>query len=392
MARWRNILFLVILIICVAPLSFFFTYMVDRSIRRHRLHGSLHLHSHDELDELDELDDFPRPKVPVPMHSQHEAHHAGESKIADQLKEKVRVVCWVMTQPKNHNTRVKDIIATWGKRCTKLVFISSEDDPSLGIVKLNISEGRDFLWGKTKGAFKYAHDKLIDEGDWFMKADDDTYVVLENLRYMLSAYNPNESIWFGCRAKPYVKEGYMSGGAGYILSRSALKKFVTEAMTNSSVCRPDEHGAEDVEMGKCLMNVGVHAVDSRDGLGRGRFFPFVPEHHLFPGIIDPNHWFWNWIYYPTHMGQDCCSDTAITFHYISPTKMYELEYLIYHLRPYGISHNDPYPPPLPPDKTHIPDEVIDRYLDQQESEKGHESDNKPNPSGDSISNTMGEKP
>ena len=38
------------------------------------------------------------------------------------------------------------------------------------------------------------------------------YTIIENLRYMLSPYDPTEPIYFGCRFKKYVKEGYMSGG------------------------------------------------------------------------------------------------------------------------------------------------------------------------------------
>lgn len=35
-------------------------------------------------------------------------------------------------------------------------------------------------------------------------------------------------------------------------------------------------------------------------------------------------------------GLDCCSDNAISFHYINPKMMYVLDYLIYNLMPFGI--------------------------------------------------------
>lgn len=43
---------------------------------------------------------------------------------------------------------------------------------------------------------------------------------------MLMPYKSSDPIYFGCRFKPYVKQGYMSGGAGYVLSKEAVRKFV----------------------------------------------------------------------------------------------------------------------------------------------------------------------
>ena len=222
--------------------------------------------------------------------------------VARNLAKKVRVLCWVMTNPENHQKKARHVKATWGHRCNVLLFMSSTYDTSLPTVKLEVREGRDQLWAKTRAAFNYSFHHYFDSMDWFLKADDDTYVVVENLRYFLSSQNSSQPIYFGCKFKPYVKQGYMSGGAGYVLSRQALKLFVERGLNSghSPKCKEaNKGGAEDVDMGKCLEAIGVSAGDSRDSLGRGRFFPFVPEHHVIPGHVDKSFWYWQYIYYPS---------------------------------------------------------------------------------------------
>ena len=44
-------------------------------------------------------------------------------------------------------------------------------------------------------------------------------------RYLLKHYDTNQPMYFGRRFKRiHVEKGYMSGGAGYVLSKEALKR------------------------------------------------------------------------------------------------------------------------------------------------------------------------
>uniref|UniRef100_A0A914E532 N-acetylgalactosaminide beta-1,3-galactosyltransferase n=1 Tax=Acrobeloides nanus TaxID=290746 RepID=A0A914E532_9BILA len=235
-----------------------------------------------------------------------------------------------------NDTRAFLVNQTWVHHCNKHIFITASPKSGLPTVDLNLTEGRKELWPKTKASFKWIYDNEINNYDWFLKADADSFIILENLRFMLLAYSRDDPVYFGCKFRPYTKQGYMSGGSGYVLSR----KFVEEALPDPKKCQKEGKGPEDLEMGRCLENVGVMAGDSRDSTGKHRMLPFGPMTHFQAG---PNNaswipgWFLKYLYYPYKQGEECCSDYSISFHYVYQGGMLMLYDLIYHVRAFALT-------------------------------------------------------
>ena len=74
-------------------------YNVSRSTDE--AHGDVHdAHEHSELEEA------AGPVTDVVFHSDHEEAHKGEGAVAAELAQQVKVLCWIMTGPKNHESKV----------------------------------------------------------------------------------------------------------------------------------------------------------------------------------------------------------------------------------------------------------------------------------------------
>lgn len=78
------------------------------------------------------------------------------------------------------------------------------------------------------------------------------------------------------------------------------------------------------------------SVDCRDERHQKRFFPVGLNDH-FKAKASPEYWYDKNRWYDSSQGNlDCCSDTMVAMHYVTPKEMYFLDYLIYRVHPFGI--------------------------------------------------------
>ncbi|XP_041366714.1 glycoprotein-N-acetylgalactosamine 3-beta-galactosyltransferase 1-like [Gigantopelta aegis] len=260
-----------------------------------------------------------------------------DTRIADVVSEHVRVLCWVLVQDGAFHTKAVHINNTWGKRCDRLLFFGSTTNETSPVIGLGVKDGRHRLAKKTFAALAYVFKHHFNDADWFLKADVDTFVVMENLKYFLSDEDTTRPVWFGEHYKPYLSPwSYNSGGAGYVLSREALRRFGSHV--GHSLACTNANGPEDATLGYCLQTLNVKVGNTTDKHGRSRFhFDMAPDQ--IAGRQLP--WYKHYLAGPYRKGLEWMSDYPISFHYAKTHDLLALEFFFYTVRPRGVFRGFP---------------------------------------------------
>ncbi len=167
-----------------------------------------------------------------------------------------RVFCMILTSNRYFNLRAKAIYETWATKCDEFKFIMKIPE------KFNESKGNPIklsdildppglqndiykkLTDKMFCTLKYLYTQTENHYDFYLKADDDSFVFVDNLRWFLHDKNSSEPVTYGYDFRVLVPGGFHSGGGSYLLSKEALKRIGEKLNANYSSCV--NTGTEDV--------------------------------------------------------------------------------------------------------------------------------------------------
>lgn len=218
---------------------------------------------------------------------------------------------------------VKAIRETWGKYCTKTIFIDTHDYPYT-------TQGDDVLERpanlKHSGeTFVWVLEQYAEDFDWVLQVEDVTYVLIPQLYHYLSTLDNRQPLFLGHRLMYPGNEKliFNSGGAGFVLSPPAAKLLIDKSKT----CMERPFLDIDIGVAKCLREKGVIASDTRTEDGKDIFHILEPLTFTATGGIyrlEELDWYHRYrkFYSPKQKtGSEFISDMSVTFHYVKADEM-----------------------------------------------------------------------
>ncbi|CAF4593543.1 unnamed protein product [Rotaria socialis] len=280
------------------------------------------------------------------------------NRLVDVDKYRSRLFCFVLTNEENLETRGRAAYETWRNRCGRFVFVtrlnsskhSEKENHFLEKFRSIIEhiptlpdEHYSHLTDKVYASLLYFY-KNHPDYDWCLKADDDTYIIVENLlRFLASTIKRYpKPVLYGYR---FREDYYASGGAGYVSTRQGLELFASYYINKNSTYSQCTVIMEDMMVGKCLKKafelaptqIAKHLTlvgETIDQQGRERFHPFnFPVHFNGPSNTTKREWIYFRPFHHNIFDYEAFSETTISFHHTQPNDdMYQIHSLIYDIR------------------------------------------------------------
>uniref|UniRef100_A0A1Y1N1R7 Hexosyltransferase n=1 Tax=Photinus pyralis TaxID=7054 RepID=A0A1Y1N1R7_PHOPY len=141
------------------------------------------------------------------------------------LYNKIEIACLVLVRRIKY---VKAAQMTWGTQCNHLEFINLKPTKNKLPSKKNITNSAWYLLCKNLS-------NLPDTFHWVLVLNENTFALLENLRYLVAPLNSSAQYYLG-HSMVFWGIRYNSGQAGYLISNgtlSALKRKVKEDSCSS---------------------------------------------------------------------------------------------------------------------------------------------------------------
>ena len=161
---------------------------------------------------------------------------------------------------------------------------SIKDDPNIPFVYLNISDKYELITNKAIETMKYIYDNHLNDFDWYLRANDDTYIVMENLKTFLAHKCPDTNEMYGKTLRYFmgppfndtffgenIDKGFIQGGAGWLMSRDSLKIFIETIKKDPQFCVMKRGQLEDQEICNCFRKLNIFPAETRDDESRERF-------------------------------------------------------------------------------------------------------------------------
>ena len=158
-----------------------------------------------------------------------------------------RIFCIILTQPK-YLKRARAVQESWANKCDKYTFALVIPNEWLNKSNTNITskkkqEGFEIIYdnmnfmqpinytfdsyrnlsNKIFQSFKYLY-KYYNDFDFYLKADDDTFVFVDNLRKFLSDKNRTELVTYGFDFS--CSSGFHSGGKNSKINSSSFNSHL----------------------------------------------------------------------------------------------------------------------------------------------------------------------